>query len=57
MEQKVIKRTKEIKHKVDDVFEEIIEDEKKCFSCYNRFISFLKNIIKCVKSVFKNISI
>ena len=56
MQDKVIKRTKEIKHKVDDVFDEIIEDEKKCFSCYNRFISFLKNIVKCVKSVFKNIS-
>ena len=51
MQYKVIKRTKEIKHKVDDVFDEIIEDEKKCFSYYNRFISFLKRLFKCV---FKN---
>ena len=54
MQEKVIKQTKNLKHKVDDVFEEIIEDEKKCFTYYNRFISFLKRLIKCVNSVFKS---
>ena len=53
MQDKVIKQTKKMKHKVDDVFEEIIEDEKKCFSYYNRFVLFIKNIFKCVNSVFK----
>ena len=46
MQKKIIKATREVKHKVDDAFEEIIDEEKKCFTYYNRFIAFLKRIIK-----------